>query len=362
MTVVGARPAPVVHPLQSLYHIPSTLTTFTVEYLSKLFSAVDRPNSTLKLPSRQPDNRKFPEFRYFVRTLLINGRISADTLVHALIYLSRFHRRAFKKSAVVEEGAKHKLFLAALLVASKFCDDRYPLATISVCEFLPRGLLSLEEVNRMERAFLRVIGFKLIVDPDELALLLSRHGIDIKQIAQTIAQRLGGAGVIASGESRANGLKIVPPPRQQQQQPQIQQQQQQPSVAALVTGGIPQRAQAGHSTSARTGRSGSFGLIGVSAPLSASSGVATLGTARLTAGMPVQLSQAQLQQFSGTVVLHNAHLETASSTSAKRPAARRNSKPLPSIDRYTRQREPLELETMFKQPISPPPPYTQQGK
>ncbi|KAJ2786278.1 PHO85 cyclin-1 [Coemansia interrupta] len=329
MTIVDARPAPVFHPLQSLYHIPSTLSTFTVEYLSKLFSAVDRPNSTLKLPSRQPDNRKFPEFRYFVRTLLINGRISADTLVHALIYLSRFHRRAFRKSAVVEEGAKHKLFLAALLVASKFCDDRYPLATISVCEFLPRGLLSLEEVNRMERAFLRVIGFKLIVDPDELALLLSKHGIDIKQIAQTIAQRLGGPGILVSGELGANSIKIVPPPRQQQQQqqPQIQQQA---SVAALVTGGIPQRAQAGHSTSARSRRSGSFGLIGASVPLSASSGVATLGTARLTAGMPPQLQQAQMQQLSGTVVLHNAHLETASNTSVKRPAARRNSKPLPA--------------------------------
>ncbi|KAJ2365506.1 AAA ATPase afg3, partial [Coemansia sp. RSA 2611] len=174
--------------INNLFHIPATLVSFTVEYLSKLFSAVDKPQSSLKRPDIPVDERRFPEFRYFIKTLLINGHISADTLVHALIYLSRFHRRISRRQALVEEGAKHKLFLAALLVASKFCDDRYPLATISVCEFLPLGLVSLVEVNRMERAFLKVIRYKLIVEPDELALLLSKHGIDIRQIARVIAE------------------------------------------------------------------------------------------------------------------------------------------------------------------------------
>ncbi|KAJ2455128.1 PHO85 cyclin-1 [Coemansia sp. RSA 2336] len=182
-------------PLYSLYHIPQTLTNFTVDYLTKLFSAVNKPTTALKRPDRPIDARNFPEFRYFIRTLLINGRISADTLVHALIYLSRFHRKVSRQRALIEEGAKHKLFLASLLVASKFCDDRWPLATVVVCEFLPRGLLSLAEVNRMERAFLRVIGYKLIVDPKELALLLSRHGIDIWQIAKSI--RSGGTQWVA---------------------------------------------------------------------------------------------------------------------------------------------------------------------
>ncbi|KAJ1737978.1 AAA ATPase afg3, partial [Coemansia sp. RSA 1086] len=170
-------------------------SNFTVDYLTKLFSAVNKPSTVLKRPDRPIDSRNFPEFRYFIRTLLINGRISADTLVHALIYLSRFHRKVSRQRALIEEGAKHKLFLASLLVASKFCDDRWPLATVVVCDFLPPGLLSLAEVNRMERAFLRVIGYKLIVDPKELALLLSRHGIDIWQIAKSI--RSGGTQWVA---------------------------------------------------------------------------------------------------------------------------------------------------------------------
>ncbi|KAJ2780878.1 Tryptophan--tRNA ligase, mitochondrial [Coemansia javaensis] len=173
----------------SLYHIPATLISFTADYLSKLFSAVEKPAGVLKRPDRPVDGRKYPEFRQFIHTLLINGRISADTLVHALIYLSRFHRRVARRRALVEEGAKHKLFLAALLVASKFCDDRQPLATTVVCGFLPAGLLSLAEVNRIERAFLCAIQYKLIVDPDELALLLSKHGIDIRSIARAIAER-----------------------------------------------------------------------------------------------------------------------------------------------------------------------------
>ncbi|KAJ2823505.1 PHO85 cyclin-1, partial [Coemansia erecta] len=210
----------------SLYHIPQTLSTFTVEYLSKLFSAVEKPPTVLKRPDRPIDSRKFPEFRYFIRTLLINGRISADTLVHALIYLSRFHRKVSRQRALVEEGAKHKLFLAALLVASKFCDDRWPLATIVVCEFLPSGLMTLAEVNRIERAFLRVIGYKLVVDPDELALLLGKHGIDIRQIAKAIHERLGQSGM-------RQDVAPLPP--------------------------IPHRAVAGHSISARN--SNNVGLI-----------------------------------------------------------------------------------------------------
>ncbi|KAJ2857043.1 PHO85 cyclin-1 [Coemansia erecta] len=365
-TAVGTRPLPHIHPLQSLYHIPATLSNFTVDYLSKLFSAVDKPNSQLKIPTRQPDNRKFPDFRSFIRTLLINGRISADTLVHALIYLSRFHRRAFRKQAIVEDGAKHKLFLAALLVASKFCDDRYPLATITVCEFLPQGLLMLEEVNRMERAFLGIIRYKLIVDPDELALLLGKHGIDIKHIANVISQRLNGRPAAIHSQSQ-----------QKQQQLQQQQQQQQPmAVGALVSGGIPQRAQAGHSTSARTVRSGSIGLIGAAAPqtttvgmvastvpvVAGSAGATTVvGTARLTTASSSSNSNSSrnsnsanaiitsthtLPQSAGPLVLHNAYLESATD---KRP--RRASKPLPSTDRLARQREPLALETMFKQPL-----------
>ncbi|KAJ2700732.1 PHO85 cyclin-1 [Coemansia spiralis] len=184
------RPAASAASVHSLYHVPTTLITFTVDYLSKLFSAVVKPHEVLKRPDRPVDERKYPEFRHFIRTLLINGRISADTLVHALIYLSRFHRRVSRRKALIEDGAKHKLFLAALLVASKFCDDRHPLATVIVCDFLPAGLLSVAAVNRIERAFLATIHYKLVVDPDELALLLSKHGIDIRSIARDIKDRL----------------------------------------------------------------------------------------------------------------------------------------------------------------------------
>ncbi|KAJ2743030.1 PHO85 cyclin-1 [Coemansia sp. BCRC 34301] len=281
--------------INNLFHIPATLVSFTVEYLSRLFSAVDKPQTSLKRPDIPVDERRFPEFRYFIKTLLINGHISADTLVHALIYLSRFHRRIARQQALVEEGAKHKLFLAALLVASKFCDDRYPLATISVCEFLPHGLVSLVEVNRMERAFLKVIRYKLIVDPDELALLLSKHGIDIRQIARVIAERTGASGGTAGYVEKS----VVPPVV---------------NAGMALAPPIPQRAVAGHSISARSvgGSSsmtgGSMGLI--SNVLSATT---AMGTVRLATNS------------AATTVLQNAYLETT----AGKGRSRRMSKPLP---------------------------------
>ncbi|KAJ2040002.1 PHO85 cyclin-1 [Coemansia sp. S3946] len=276
--------------INNLFHIPATLVSFTVEYLSKLFSAVDKPQSSLKRPDIPIDERRFPEFRYFIKTLLINGHISADTLVHALIYLSRFHRRISRQQALVEEGAKHKLFLAALLVASKFCDDRYPLASISVCEFLPHGLVSLVEVNRMERAFLKVIRYKLIVEPDELALLLSKHGIDIRQIARVIAERTGvRAGYVEKPVSVNVGIGLVP--------------------------SIPQRAVAGHSISARSVGASSSIVGGSMGLISNVLSTATMGTARLAA--PSNVNPA-------TNVLHNAYMETTT-----RGGSRRMSKPLP---------------------------------
>ncbi|KAJ2723772.1 PHO85 cyclin-1 [Coemansia sp. Benny D115] len=276
--------------LQTLYHIPSTLNSFTVEYLSKLFLAVEKPNSKLKLPDRPVDERKFPEFRNFIHTLLVNGHISADTLVHALIYLSRFHRRVAQKQAVVEEGAKHKLFLVALLVASKFCDDRYPLATITVSEFLPRNLLTLAEINRMERAFLKLIKYKLIVDPDELALLLSRHGIDIRQIAKAIAQRLNPSPPVIVEQPGQLAVQDKPLP--------------------LVSGAIPQRAVAGHSISARTTRRQSgAGLIG-GAPMASLASGAMLKTTRMPKPLP----------------------------------------PMPVPEKLAKQREALDIDNMFKSP------------
>ncbi|KAJ2793900.1 PHO85 cyclin-1 [Coemansia guatemalensis] len=287
----------------SLYHIPQTLSTFTVEYLSKLFSAVEKPHTVLKRPDRPIDERKFPEFRYFIRTLLINGRISADTLVHALIYLSRFHRRVSRQRALVEEGAKHKLFLAALLVASKFCDDRWPLATVVVCDFLPSGLLSFAEVNRIERAFLKVIGYKLIVDPDELALLLGKHGIDIRQIARTIAERLGTTN------------KQLDCHRLSQSDPQ------KPSAST-------HRAVAGHSTSARS--IAQQQQQSLSAPTTELIGnalsSASIGTAKLSNNhtSSTAIGTAATALLVNPVVLHTASLEY---TAAARP--RRKSKPLP---------------------------------
>ncbi|KAJ1949363.1 PHO85 cyclin-1 [Linderina pennispora] len=140
------------------------------------------------IPRSLINSRQYPDFKHFIETLLFNGRISSATLVHGLIYLGRFHKR-LPKRAIIEDGAKHKIFLAALLVASKFCDDRYPLSTCFVCGFLSEGLFPAPDVNRMERAFLSQIKYNLVVSPDELSAVLLKHNVDIKQIARMLAEK-----------------------------------------------------------------------------------------------------------------------------------------------------------------------------
>ncbi|ORX69038.1 hypothetical protein DL89DRAFT_268071 [Linderina pennispora] len=203
----------------------SPFVGLAVDWLAQLFPSTDSPGSRLKGRNRAVDSRQYPDFKHFIETLLFNGRISSATLVHGLIYLGR--------RAIIEDGAKHKIFLAALLVASKFCDDRYPLSTCF-------------DVNRMERAFLSQIKYNLVA-------VLLKHGVDIKQIARMVAEK--------------TNTRFYETPVNPRLYPKTEKPANLPSISKVIAN----RAVAGHSASARaTGTARGMGL--------------TMGTARLTDG------------------------------------------------------------------------------
>ena len=87
-------------------------------------------------------------------------------MILANIYIDRLlHNRHF---TITSLNVRH-LLLAALLVATKFIDDSYPSNGV----FADAGLVSLDELNRMERVFLASIGYSLFVNSSQFMTYLN---------------------------------------------------------------------------------------------------------------------------------------------------------------------------------------------
>lgn len=84
-------------------------------------------------------------------------RCSDSCLVEAIVFVDRFIEAT---SFCVVSQNMHKLLLTAIMVASKFSDDTF----CSNAFFAETGLVTLEEMNRMEEVFLSAIHFSLYVD------------------------------------------------------------------------------------------------------------------------------------------------------------------------------------------------------
>lgn len=87
-------------------------------------------------------------------------KCGGECFIVALIYADQISQ----KIPITPRNA-HRFFLACLLGAVKFYDDKVPLnAYYAKC-----GGVCLREMNRLERFFLKVAGFKLHVDPEKYA-------------------------------------------------------------------------------------------------------------------------------------------------------------------------------------------------
>ncbi|ORY01084.1 hypothetical protein K493DRAFT_312573 [Basidiobolus meristosporus CBS 931.73] len=112
----------------------------------------------------------------FIQQTTFGAKISAEILIASLVYMERL-KKALPSGALGEYGTSHRIFLASLLIASKFLDDK-PLTTAKLVEVIG-SRWSTKEINRMERAFLNFLKFQLWVDLEELTAYVSRHNIDL---------------------------------------------------------------------------------------------------------------------------------------------------------------------------------------
>ncbi|KAI8091630.1 hypothetical protein BDF21DRAFT_409810 [Thamnidium elegans] len=154
---------------------------------------------TRPLPSGS--KRTTPELVYFILKITSQARISCHIAVVALIYIERC-KAALPKNAIGDQDTIHRIFVASLLVASKYLhgtcwgesqrvtDDEHDSKLLAEDE-LPVWLnnarmanictrfYTLEQINQLELSFLNLIKFECFVNPIEVQEYLVKHRQDL---------------------------------------------------------------------------------------------------------------------------------------------------------------------------------------
>jgi len=120
--------------------------------------AMGRPSS-----SRRSEHSKFTTF---VSNVLTRAEVTMPTLLSALVYIDRAKPHLH---IGLEQWALERVFLGALIVASKYLND----STLKNVHWaLCTGVFGKRDVGRIEREYLDVLNFELGISEDDL---LSHH-------------------------------------------------------------------------------------------------------------------------------------------------------------------------------------------
>ncbi|KAJ6563680.1 hypothetical protein DFH09DRAFT_1035295 [Mycena vulgaris] len=121
--------------------------------------ALGRTTTRGRTPTRSP---YLPKFTTFVRTVLSRAEVTPSTLLTALVYVFRASPHL---SIAIEEWALERVFLGALIAASKYTND----STLKNVHWaLCTGVFGKRDVGRIEREFLEVLDWELGVGEADL--------------------------------------------------------------------------------------------------------------------------------------------------------------------------------------------------
>ncbi|KAL7330749.1 hypothetical protein PS15p_205650 [Mucor circinelloides] len=195
--------------VERIIPLPSVLIDFIAMTLCDLMPpkkmSVRRRQSLPVNISQQPI---MPELVYFIQKITFQGGIDCRTAVVALIYLERA-KANLPKSAVGGYDTCHRMFLASILIASKFLRDNHchrhmtsipstwshyysyyyctnnTTATTTLSILTNRhladlcgGFFPLHEINQLERAFLKLLNYQCWVTDQDIQQFVLDHRVD----------------------------------------------------------------------------------------------------------------------------------------------------------------------------------------
>ncbi|KAI8084765.1 cyclin domain-containing protein, partial [Halteromyces radiatus] len=144
--------------------LPSVLIDFIAITLCDLLPIKSSLRDTPSLPFIR--GRPLPELVYFIQKITFTAGINVRTALVALIYLHRV-KSSLPIYAVGSHDTSHRLLLGSLLIASKFLQgSTWTKTTLTNHQLydLCDGLFQPQEIDQMERAFLKLIQYQCWVD------------------------------------------------------------------------------------------------------------------------------------------------------------------------------------------------------
>ncbi|KAJ3104794.1 hypothetical protein HDU97_008862 [Phlyctochytrium planicorne] len=186
--------APANAPPPSATPAPTSTSTTTISATPSLSSTASSASTSASASaSIQSEESRIPDLLDFVATVIRSSGVSHAVVISAIIYLERAKRK-LPSSARGMACTAHRLFLAALVIATKFLHDRaiknrawsqlHASSSTSSASAMPRrhpsntgSLFSLQDVNLMERQMLGLLEFKLVIDDAEVLEWGLRMGI-----------------------------------------------------------------------------------------------------------------------------------------------------------------------------------------
>ncbi|CAO3702347.1 unnamed protein product [Rhizopus stolonifer] len=120
-----------------------------------------------------------PDLIPFISLITEKCDVQPVHLVMALMYVQRF-RKTLPVSFKAEPEAAHRIFVASLLIASKYSEDRC-LSTKQVVR-ATGDVWSIKEITRMELAFLRFLHWDLYISYEQMVHFLKGLNFDVETI------------------------------------------------------------------------------------------------------------------------------------------------------------------------------------
>ncbi|CAO3642747.1 unnamed protein product [Cunninghamella blakesleeana] len=122
-----------------------------------------------------------PELLYFIQKITIGAEINCRTAIVALIYLERI-KSFLPSNAVGSYDTRHRLLLGSLLLASKFLKgSTWTNHTLTKHQLydLCDGLFQHQDIDLLERSFLKLIQYQCWVDDKDVNAYILKHRSDL---------------------------------------------------------------------------------------------------------------------------------------------------------------------------------------
>ncbi|KAH3902731.1 cyclin PCL2 SCDLUD_000317 [Saccharomycodes ludwigii] len=123
-------------------------------------------------------NNKIPSLVDFIKGLVIGSNVQTPTLMSTIVYLTKL-RSILPTNVYGIETTRHRIFVGCLILAAKNLNDSSPLN--KHWTKYTNGLLTLQEINTIERELLQYFDWKITFSENDLLLCLEPLLLPIRQ-------------------------------------------------------------------------------------------------------------------------------------------------------------------------------------